>query len=133
LNIVTTPLELSPIRECRDCHETKPVAKFKVTPAGRQSMVCMACATKKRNATVAAFKADLASDESSDKRIQYELWKNYKSSKSTAERIRCLEALVKLRPADQRSALDDAAVVASLMEATKRKKKSDAEKPTESE
>lgn len=121
-------------RECRDCHERKSIDKFKRMPNGTLQGVCAACSTRKRNKSVADFraeiKAELVEDDtsSSDKRIQFELWRNYKASKSTAERIRCLEALVKLRPADRKTDLDDSAVIASLTESIKRKKRQIAER-----
>ena len=108
---------------CRDCQRTEPEVGFAVLQ-GKISGICRSCAGTKRNLTVAKQRREDNStdDTTTDARIQAELWRNYRASKSTGERIRVLEALVKLRPADQKSELGDAAVIQSLMESLKKKK-----------
>jgi hypothetical protein len=62
-----------------------------------------------------------------DKVILEELWEQYDQSEKQTDRIRCLEALVKLRggrdAADANSKLGDPAIVAQLVKAMKAKRK----------
>lgn len=101
---------------CSVCGELQQASKFKPLPIGGRSHICHSCLKlqvkeKDRRAT--------ASEET----IQQELWKQYDKAHNTSEKIRCLEALVKLRPVDKQSSLDEASVIASLMKSIKAKKK----------
>jgi hypothetical protein len=134
VNIYTpdNPIEQTE-KTCRDCQETKPVDKFKKLPNGNPMGVCASCQSVKANKTRGLINqgidpkdaSEMTADdvfEISPKLISKELWKNYLRSKTTQEKIRCLEALVKLIPADQKTPMEDAAVIQSLMASMRKKR-----------
>jgi len=101
---------------CSNCGELKPSSQFKPVPSGGRSHLCNECIKHK----VSERDRRLTTSEET---IQSELWKQYDKAHNTSEKIRCLEALVKLRPPDKQSSLDEASVIASLMKSIKAKKK----------
>lgn len=104
---------------CEDCQELKPKAAYRQLPVGGKAAVCIPCAGK-RTTYKDRRKNDLETV------IQEELWSQYDSAEKSADKIRCLEALVKIKYGnkgdDANSKLSDAAVVANLMKSLKAKK-----------
>lgn len=106
-------------KTCSFCGELKPSSAYRPVPVGGRAHKCNQCVQEQSRQ---ADKRIASSDET----IQSELWKQYDRAENVSERIRCLEALVKLRPSDKSSSLDEAGVVASLMKSMKAKKKLEA-------
>jgi hypothetical protein len=100
---------------CSNCGELKQSGDYRPVPIGGRAHICNQCVSERSKEK---DRRTVASDET----IQSELWKQYDKAHSTSEKIRCLEALVKLRPSDRQSSLDEPAVVASLMKSLKAKK-----------
>jgi len=107
-------------KDCKVCGELKQSNSFKPLPIGGRSNTCYECSAAKSKEK---DKRLISSEET----IQSELWKQYDQAVNTSEKIRCLEALVKLRPADKQSSLDEASVIASMMKSIKAKKKTASE------
>jgi len=105
-------------KPCRECGESKPAEAFKRIPVGGRAHVCNQCLSARK--TEAERRV-----EDGDTVILEELWKQYDEAMNTGEKIRCLEALVKLRPSKESgtSALDAPSVVAGLIKAMKAKKR----------
>jgi len=105
-------------KACRECGETKPAEAFRRIPVGGRAHVCNQCLSARK--TEAERRV-----EDGDTVIFEELWKQYDEAESTSEKIRCLEALVKLRPSKESgsSVLDAPSVVAGLIKAMKAKKR----------
>jgi hypothetical protein len=107
-------------KDCQVCGELKQSSHFKPLPIGGRSNTCNECFAEKSKEK---DKRLISSEET----IQSELWKQYDKAQNTSEKIRCLEALVKLRPTDKQSSLDEASVIASMMKSIKAKKKTEAQ------
>jgi hypothetical protein len=109
-------------RSCAKCKRLKLITEYRPIPGGRKSSVCSECQAEKRRETIV-----LGKDDTSQRAwIIGELIKQYRSTDKNTDKIRCLEALAKLQPPDQKTPLDDPNVIQSLMrsmEANKRKAK----------
>jgi hypothetical protein len=107
-------------KACQTCGIVKPASEYHPVPSGGRAFNCNEC----RSVQVEAAREVKAKRiTASDETIQFELWSQYDKAKNTSEKIRCLEALVKLRPQGKQSDLEEPAVVAEMMKRLKMKKK----------
>lgn len=118
----------STLRVCHDCGETKHFTEFKPLPPSQgkdaRSKTCVQCVTVKAAETRDANNGVRSGGQNRDWIIQ-ELTKQYRKTNNINAKIRCLETLAKLQPQDQKTQLDDPAVVRSLIAGMKAKKKSE--------
>jgi hypothetical protein len=108
-------------KPCRECGETKPAEAYKRVPVGGRGHTCEECLKARKTLRQKRL-------ENSEELIIDELWKQYDETESASEKIRCLEALVKLRPTkngSEGSKLSPEAV-ASLVRAMKAKRQAGA-------
>lgn len=103
-------------KTCSACGELKPSSAYRPVPVGGRAHKCNQCIVDHTREVDSRL-------TNSDEVIQTELWRQYDRAENVSERIRCLEALVKLRPADKASSLDEPNVVAGLMKSLKARKK----------
>lgn len=104
-------------RTCKRCKRLKTIGEYKPV-GGKPSSVCSDCQSEKTRETIL-----LGKDDTSQRAwIMSELIKQYRATDKNTDKIRCLEALAKLQPPDQKTPLDDPKVIQSLMKGLKAKK-----------
>jgi len=112
-------------RTCKKCKRLKLITEYRPVPGGRKASVCSECQAEKLRETKV-----LGKDDTSQRAwIIGELIKQYRATDKNTDKIRCLEALAKLQPPDQKTPLDDPRVIQSLMKSmeTKKRKAKEAE------
>jgi len=114
---------------CVNCGETKPLkdatGKHNYTPYPKgegYSASCIVCQAANRALTRAGLNDSPSTPASRDWIIK-ELKANYKDSTRTGDKIRCLETIAKLLTKEESTPVDDAAVVRSLMDSMRERKK----------